>query len=148
MSPQRSILIAVVLAVALAATACSGRVQATLEPDGASLDMAAVEQLARTTDISSVSSIAVTDAPRIRDEVLRDLRTRGAVGDRAATLLTQGFPTRTEAVPVLVRASLVDGSKALIVVEASGGATGRLIYRRLWVFDLSSGAVLRASSFR
>lgn len=148
MSPQRNILIAVVLAVALAATACSGRVQATLEPDGAPLDMAAVEQLARTTDISSVSSIAVADAPRIRDEVLRDLRTRGTVGDRAATLLTQGFPTRTEAVPVLVRASLVDGSKALIVVEASGGATGRLIYRRLWVFDLSSGAVLRASSFR
>jgi len=51
MSTERSTVIAVVLAVALAATACSGRVQATLEPDGAPLDMAAVEQLARTTDI-------------------------------------------------------------------------------------------------
>jgi hypothetical protein len=139
---------AVLLVGSLIVTACSGQVQATLEPEGAPLDLAAVEQLARATDISSVSSIDVADAPDIRDEVLRDLRTRGAVGDRAATLLTRGFPPRTAAIPVLVRASLVDGSAALIVVEASGDPTGRLIHRRLWVFDATSGAVVHAAAFK
>jgi hypothetical protein len=84
----------------------------------------------------------------MRGQVLADLRTRGELGQRAADLLTVGFPERTAAVPVLVRASAVDGVDAVIVVEAFGSQGENLTHRRLWVFDLASGAVLRAASFR
>jgi hypothetical protein len=84
----------------------------------------------------------------MRANVLADLRTRGSLGRRAADLLTIGFPARTASVPVLVRACLVDGKDAILVVEAYGSPGGTLTHRRLWVFDRVSGALLLAASFR
>jgi hypothetical protein len=144
---RRAIIVAAVLGL-LVAAGCGKPFRVTFEPSGAPLDTAGVEALARATDISGVSSVDVAAAPDVRDSVLRDLRTRGASGDRAATLLTQGFPPRTPSVPVLVRISQVSGKPSLIVVEAYGDAKGTLTHRRLWVFDLATGSVVQASSFR
>lgn len=132
----------------LALAACTSQVRAAFVPNGAPLDLAAAEQLARTADLSSVSSVDVASAPAARQQVLRDLRSHGSAGDRAADLLTQGFPALTPSVPVLVRIGPFEGKQALVVVEAYGDASGRLAHRRLWVFDLASGSVLQASSYR
>jgi hypothetical protein len=130
----------------VAAGCCAGTL--VFEPNGAPLDMAGAEQLARTADLGPASGIDVGQAPEARTRVLTDLRTRGATGDLAASLLTRGFPERTAAIPVLVRACTVDGRSAIIVVEAYGGATGALTRRRMWIFDAKSGEIIRASSYQ
>jgi hypothetical protein len=80
--------------------------------------------------------------------VLSDLRTQGGFGERAADLLTVGFPDQTASVPVLVRGCSVDGVDAILVVEAFGSAQSMLVHRRLWVFDRATGELLRAASVR
>jgi hypothetical protein len=83
-----------------------------------------------------------------RVDVLVWLRGRGSSGERAASLLTKGFPERTAAVPVLVRVAKVDGVRAVIVVEAIGETNGPLDARRLWVFEYSSGRLVSSSTYR
>jgi hypothetical protein len=141
-------MLVVAFAVVILAAGCGGPFHARFDPSGAALTTSAAERLARATDISALARVRATDAPALRDTVLRDLRTRGASGDRAATLLTAGFPERTLAVPVLVRVCPVDGRAAIVVVEAFGEAPGYLVHRRLWVFDAASGGILAAASFR
>lgn len=140
--------IAIVLGLAVVVSGCAPRYELRFETSGTPLTGPQAEQLAAGVDISALSSVTATDAVAMRAQVLTDLRTRGELGQRAADLLTVGFPERTSAVPVLVRASSVDGADAVVVVEAFGGAGESLTHRRLWVFDRTSGAVLRAASFR
>lgn len=135
------------LAVTVALAGCTAH-RMVYETDGAPLDTAGVEQLARTADLGPADGIGFEQAPEARTRVLTELRTRGAIGDRVASLLTAGFPERTAAIPVLVRVCAVDGRKAIVVVEAYGSSTGPLTHRRLWVFDANSGAIIRASSYR
>lgn len=127
---------------------CGPRYSLRFETSGAPLTGPQAEQLASSTDISALASVTASDAVPMRTQVLADLRTRGDLGQRAADLLTTGFPDRTAAVPVLVRASTVDGADAVLVVEAFSSDGSNLTHRRLWVFDRSSGAVIRAASFR
>jgi hypothetical protein len=149
MSARRIITIVLALAFGATLTACgSHEFQLRFESSGSALTAKAAENLAATTDISALSSITTTDASTLRQTVLKELRTRGALGIRAADLLTTGFPARTASVPVLVRVCLVDGAKAIVVVEAFGDTGGTLTHRRLWVFDRTSGTVLGAASFR
>jgi hypothetical protein len=63
-------------------------------------------------------------------------------------LLTQGFPTRTAAVPVRVEIARVDGVRSVIVVEATTGTAGTLDRRRLWVFAIDTGKILGTGSYR
>lgn len=142
---RTALMFLVVASIALAG--CSVH-KVVLETDGAPMDSASVEQLAKTADLSPADGIDVAQAPAARMRVLADLRTRGKMGDRAASLLTAGFPERTTAIPVFVRACAFEGRSALVVVEAYGSTTGPLTHRRLWVFDVNSGAIIRASSYR
>lgn len=135
------------LAAAVALSGCGAR-KLVLETDGAPLDAAGVARLAKTADLAPADGIDVSQAPDARTRVLAELRTRGEIGDRTASLLTTGFPERTAAIPVLVRACTVDGRKAIVVVEAYGSAAGPLTHRRLWVFDANTGAIIRASSYQ
>jgi hypothetical protein len=136
------------IALALVTSGCSRAFAVRIETNAAALTGAQAERLASTTDISALASVTSTDSVAMRATVLADMRTRGPLGSRAADLLTVGFPERTTAVPVLVRSCKVDGVDAVIVVEAYGRAGGTLTHRRLWVFDASSGTVLRAASFK
>jgi hypothetical protein len=149
--PRRTLaMIAIVLGLAATAAAvgCSPRYELRLETSGPAITGLAAEQLASSTDISTLAGVTATDAVGMRTQVLSDMRTKGELGQRAADLLTVGFPERTTAVPVLVRACPVDGVDAVLVVEAFASDGGNLVHRRLWVFDRASGAVLRAASFR
>jgi hypothetical protein len=135
------------LAATVALVGC-GSHRLVLETGGAPLDTAGVEQLAKTADIGPADGIDVAQAPDARTRVLSELRTRGAIGDRTASLLTAGFPERTAAIPVLVRACPVNGREAIVVVEAYGSTAGPLTHRRLWVFDAKNGTIVLASSYR
>lgn len=130
-------------------TGCAAR-QYELDYDasGSPLTGKAAEELAAGTDIATLSAVKTEDAPAMRARVLDDLRSKGSEGARAAELLTTGFPERTAAVPILVRLSSVDGTSAVVVVEAFGDEGGTLEHRRLWVFALESGSIVRAASFR
>lgn len=141
-------IIALVVGLAGIATGCTPRFQVRLESNGPALTSATARQLAAATGIGALASVTTTDAVAMRATVLADLRARGSLGQRAAELLTAGFPAKTASVPVLVRACRVDGTDAILVVEAYGSAGGTLTHRRLWVFDRSSGALLLAASFR
>ena len=144
----RLALVAVLASLALAAC---GRPATTptlrFEAHGAPLTSTAAAALAASTDIAPLASVTSTDAPAVRTKMLGVLRAKGDAGARAADLLTKGFPASTASVPVLVRLCRVDGVDAVVVVEAFGDAGGTLTHRRLWIFDRTSGALLRAASF-
>jgi hypothetical protein len=117
-------------------------------PDGGSLSSSDVESMAQSVDLSPVAGIDVEHAPDARTDALVWLRRQGALGDRAATLLTVGFPDRTASVPLVVEIAQVDGVRSLVVVEAFGASGGPLAFRRLWLFDLKTGDLVRSSAFR
>ena len=148
MSTRIRLVVVIALAIACIVTGCTRQFTVRVEESGAPLTGAQAERLAAETDISPLASVSSNDAVAMRATVLSELRTRGALGIRAADLLTIGFPERTSAVPVLVRASSVDGASAVVVIEAFGSAGEMLVHRRLWVFDRTTGAVLRAASIR
>ncbi len=148
MSRRALATIVIALGIATIASGCAARFALRFEESGPALSGLEAERLAAGTDISTLASVTATDAVAMRMQVLSDLRTRGALGQRAADLLTIGFPERTASVPVLVRGSTVDGVDSIIVVEAFGSDGGPLTHRRLWVFDRASGAMTRAASFR
>jgi hypothetical protein len=137
--------IAVIVVFALCSCCMSDPV--TWIPDGAPQTMGQVERNAQNVDASPAQKISPEDAPDARYDVLVWLRQRGADGERAATLLTQGFPARTAAVPVRIEIAQVDGVRSLIVVESAGGSSGARRYRRLWVFEMDSGQLVRSASF-
>lgn len=140
--------LAAVLLIAALVAGCCAPVRVVWIPEGKPQTLVDSEQTARDADISYASGTDPEDAPDLRGEVLVWLRERGPDGDRAASLLTQGFPARVKAVPVHVEIASVDGTRSLIVVEAIAGSPGRLDARRLWVFEMDSGRLVRSTSFR
>lgn len=149
MRTHRTLASIVVLAVSatILVSGCA-RPLVDYRPDGGSMTFLEAEDLARATDVSGVADVKLADAPAKRTEVLTSLRTKGADGVRAAELLTEGFPVPNSAVPVLVMIAKVDGVRSLVAVEAYKGSDGTLSRRRLWVFDLKTGAVVRSATFR
>lgn len=137
--------LAIAVLLMLSLTACAGPGDVTFQSASARLKASELEALARAVDIAGYRSVAASDAPDLRMRALTSLRTRGDEGDRAASLLTTGFPERTIAIPVLVRIADVDGRKSVIVVEAAAGKTGDLTARRLWVFDYATGEITKAA---
>ncbi len=140
--------IVLLLTTTFALAGCRSQNKVEFVPNGAPTSTAAIEKAAQKIDLSAVADVDVADAPRARTDALVWLRGEGATGVRAATLLTRGFPDRTAAVPVYVEAADVDGVRSIIVVEAFGGQTGPLAYRRLWIFDFASGRLLLSTSYR
>ena len=140
--------VAALAAVVAVLIAGCGRPLFDYRPDSGSMTFLEAQDLARAADISGVADLALEDAPARRTEVLTSLRTKGADGKRAAELLTEGFPVRNAAVPVLIVFADVDGVRSLVAVEAYKGADGKLSRRRLWVFDLKTGAIGRSATFR
>ncbi len=134
--------------VAAALTAGCAGAPVSWVPDGANMTSAQVDELAKTADLSSLGTVALADAPERRTTVLVWLRRQGADGERAATLLTTGFPDRTAAVPVLVELATVDGVRCLVVVEAAPGIDGELTAKRLWLFEFQSGTLVRSATFQ
>jgi hypothetical protein len=144
---RRLAILALALAVA-SSVGCGSQVGLDYEENGTPLMLSEAEALARQADLSPAAGIDVAHAPDARVDVLVGLRSRGAAGDRAASLLTQGFPERTAAVPVLVRIASVNGTRSVVVVEAVGDASGELDGRRLWVFEYASGRIVLSSVYR
>jgi hypothetical protein len=146
---MRSIwVIATLAVVASLVSACQPGPAVQWVPDGGSLTSAQVDALAQGADISAVSGVPLESAPDSRNDVLVWLRQKGADGDRAASLLTIGFPERTKAIPVLVEIADVNGVRSLITVEAAAGQGGRLTAKRLWLFELTSGKLVRSATFQ
>lgn len=143
-----ALLAGVLLATTLVLASCCAAKSVQWIPDGEPLTRADIERLARTADISSASDLTTEEAPDARAEVLVWLRRQGPDGERSASLLTQGFPERTASVPVHVQIASLEGTRSLVVVEAYGGASGKLTRRRVWVFDFQSGQLTDSASFQ
>lgn len=141
-------IVIVIAATASLLVACTSDVQPVWVPDGGSLTSKQVDELASAADLSRVSDVDIEHAPDVRTDVLVWLRGKGSDGDRAASLLTRGFPDRTAAVPVVVEIAEIDGVRSLIVVEAAGGMDGQLTLRRLWLFEMQSGKLVRSGTFQ
>ncbi|MDO8964220.1 MAG: hypothetical protein Q7W30_06990 [Coriobacteriia bacterium] len=143
------VIVACCIAAVLSMTACGPATPAVTFSSGAeSLDVAAVQRFALDADLSSAVSVEASGSPALRERLLQSLRGHGAEGGRAADLLTAGFPPVTAALPIVVRVGPVEGKKAVSVVEAIPGDSGKLTRRRLWVFDYETGSVIRATAFR
>jgi hypothetical protein len=143
-----SAIVLILMALAVAVAGCGSTIDASFDESGGPLSLSEAETIAQEADLSPADGIDVAHAPDARVDVLVWLRGRGSAGERTATLLTEGFPERTAAVPVLVRIAEVDGVRSIIVVEAVGAASGPLTSRRLWVFEYASGRVVRSSTYR
>lgn len=146
---MRARLALVVLTIAFLVSAC-GRAPArglVFETSGAALTAADAEALAASTDISAYASVEASAGPSLRVAALERLRSEGDIGAQVADMLTKGFPPGNGSIPVLVRICTVDGTRAAVVVEAYGDLGGTITHRRLWVFRLADGSILRASSF-
>jgi hypothetical protein len=132
----------VAIAAALLVSACCGAYP-TFDPGAPPMTSAQLQTLVDTVDAGAAGSIDFKNGPAERQAALARLRSRGADGARAATMLTKGFPPSDAAVPFLVRIAKVDGTKSLIVVEAWGAAGGKLTNKQVWLFDWPSGGIRR-----
>jgi hypothetical protein len=119
----------------------------TFVPKGSPKTLAQAEQAAQKVDISSASDVQTADADKARTEALVELRRKGPDAGSAADLLTRAFPLKPRSVPVYVESAPVDGQPAWIVVEAWGEQDGKLVHRRVWVFDRGTGDVLGSRSW-
>lgn len=96
-------------------------------------------------DASAVESRPTVDGTKLRHDALAALRSQGPAASSAADLLTRTFPSDTSGVPVHVERGTYEGKPALIVVEATGPASGSLNSKRLWVVA-DNGDILFAGS--
>lgn len=134
-------LLAASLAIALAGC-CAPGLTLTLAEKPTSVGR--LETDAAQADLGEAGTIRVQDAPAKRQAALTELRTQGDDGKRAAALLTDGFPREFPAMPISVSLATVDGTRTLVVVEAYARDSETLNHKRLWLFDWSSGRVLRS----
>ena len=98
-----------------------------------------------TADASAVASQPTADGAELRHAALAALRREGETASSVADLLTRTFPSSTRGVPVYVERASYDGTPAVLVVEATGLASGPLSSKRLWVVS-ESGDILFAGS--
>jgi hypothetical protein len=147
-APVPRTIVMALTAVAFMLTACASASQPLWVPDAGTLTPGQVDEIAANADLSRVGGVAIADAPDVRTDALVWLRQQGIDGDRAASLLTQGFPERTAAVPVVVEIAEVDRVRSLIAVEAIVGKDGKLSMKRLWLFEIASGRLIRSATFQ
>lgn len=143
---RRAALAALVLALVL--FGCSRGPQARFLDDHRVYTLAEVDANAKAQAVGAAAAVKVEDAARIRQQVLAELRQHGATAQKAAEFLTREFPVTSQSVPYYVETATVDGKPCWIVLETSGGKTGVLDRRRLWVVDRASGSIIDARAWR
>ncbi len=104
-----------------------------------------VETVFDAADTSQLTDQPTEDAAALRHDALAALRKSGADASGVADMLTRTFEPETRGVPVYVELASVDGTTAVIVVEATGPKSGTLDSKRLWVLD-ADGDVIFARS--
>lgn len=97
-------------------------------------DAAGLETLLEATSSPELAQHSVDEISALRREALIDLRSQSAEGARAADLITRTFPD-VAAVPFHVQTAKVEGTDAVLLIEAVGGEDGSLTARRLWAMN-------------
>lgn len=146
---RRLVLIAFLLAaVALAVPGCADGPEVRFVDGQRVYTLAQVGANAERLKDAKTAALPVEGAKDARVRALSRLRREGDAANEAADLLTDQFPPATASVPYYVEGASVDGKRCWIVMEAWGGRTGKLVYRRLWVFDRTTKAILDARMYR
>ncbi|HEY3316956.1 MAG TPA: hypothetical protein VGK50_00825 [Coriobacteriia bacterium] len=127
---------------------CSEGPRVRFVGDDKTRTLADVDRAAESLQAGPAASVTVKDAPEVRQRVLAGMRGDGALAAQAADFMTRQFPPVTKAVPYYVEAARIDGRPCWVIVEAWGGRTGNLVFRRLWVFDRETGGVLDSRTYR
>lgn len=144
-SCHRIVRIAVSSAViAIALIGCAPRGPMWLD-NGAVYSSGSVGALIDAADTTILVDRPTTDAPQLRHKALTELRKSGADAALVADLLTDTFEPSTRGVPVYVERASVDGTAAVIVVEATGPKSGKLSAKRLWVLSEDGDVILARS---
>lgn len=140
----------VLLAVGLLLSSCDRPTGVSIVYEASSRDYGAdaARKLLSETDTASIAGLETEGASEHRRDALVALRSKGAGGEVAATLITSVFPADTPAVPARVLTATYEGRPAVILVEAYGDDSGRLARKRLWVLARTSGAILFAAASR
>ena len=113
--------------------------------EGTAYTTRSVSTVLDTADTSRLVDRPTSDAPALRHSALTELRKDGAGAARVADLLTNTFEPNTRSVPVYVEQASVDGTAAVVVVEAAGPRSGKLSAKRLWVLSRNGDVILARS---
>ena len=138
---KRSIVAAISLLLALALTSCS-QSGLTFVDEGGSYDRESALALAAAADSGDLAGRSTREADALRHDALVDLRSEGAAGAEAASLVTKTFPSNAAAVPFYVERATFDSKPALVVIEAIGPADGSLADKRIWVLSEDGDVLL------
>lgn len=128
------------IASAILLTGCGPKGPVWVE-NGGTYTTGSLSTLYSKADTSKLASQPTANASKLRHEALTGLRQRGAGAAAAADLITKTLPTDTRGVPVYVEKATVSGQPAIIIIEATGPASGKLSTKQLWALS-DSGAVL------
>ena len=143
------IALALAIAAALLVAGCTTPPALTKVVDtGASYTVSQAEQMGDATPLGKTASLTKAQGPAERQRALTQLRRSGPDGVRTADLLTRVFPASMSSVPVRIEHAQVDGSDALVVVEAAPGKSGTLTTRLVWILAYGDGRVLDSASYR
>ncbi len=123
---------------------CSGTGPVYAESETAYTNETVLDVLANA-EVGELASKPTAEGVRLRHDALAALRREGADASAVADLLTRTFPSSTTGVPVYVERARYDGAPAIIVVEATGPASGALSSKRVWVVG-EKGDILFAGS--
>lgn len=135
------LVLAVVMTAALLTAACAPKGPKYVDA-GVQYNRNSVLTLMDSADISSLASTPASDAPELRRTALNQLRARSESAAVASDLLATTFPVDTRGVPVYVERASVDGTPAVVVVEAAGPRGGKLTTKRLWAIDLKGDVIV------
>ena len=141
-------LMLVLMTLAAMLGACGPRDAVTFIPEGGTYTADDLAGLLSKADLGDRPELAPERIADARQRALADLRRQGADAAALADTLTADFPADVAAVPVSVERADYEGQPAWIVIEATADESGRLTYRRLWVFSYGERAVIAARSSR
>ena len=133
---------AFVLALAVSAALLGCSTQAAPFVDGdASYNEASVMTLTEGISTSAFANTPSDKAAQLRHDALTALRSRGGSAVPVADMLTKTFSAQTRGVPVYFERATFDGKPAVVVIEATGPAKGKLTAKRVWVLDEQGGVL-------
>lgn len=104
-----------------------------------------IETVFDAADTSRLTDRSTKDAAALRHDALAALRKSGADASGVADMLTRTFEPETRGVPVYVELASVDGTAAVIVVEAAGPKSGTLDSKRMWVLNVDGDVIFARS---
>lgn len=138
---QRIIIVTALLIAVLGLGGCGADSPVWVDNGGA-YSSSSVDSVLGVADTARYVDRPTGDAPALRHKALTSLRKNGQDAAIVATLLTSTFDPETRGVPVYVEEASVDGTAAVIVVEATGPKSGTLGSKRLWVLTRNGDVIL------